>query len=200
MVVATLDITDAAAAGQVVAEIEAATGRPVVRAILNAGTYLRDTGRDFDAARFKVQMEVNLLGTANCLEALLPRMVAAGRGQIGVVSSLSGLSGLPGAVTYSTTKAGLLAMCESLKFDMDKAGVGISAILPGFVKTPLTDKNKFPMPYLMEVADAAKAIINGLEAGRFLIAFPAAFAWQLRLLRILPYPIYFALLKRATGW
>ncbi len=200
MVVAVLDITDEAGVAAAVAEMEATTGRPVVRAILNAGTYLRDTGRDFDAGRFKVQMEVNLVGTANCLAALLPRMVAARRGQIGVVSSLSGLSGLPGAVTYSTTKAGLLAMCESLKFDLDNAGVAISAILPGFVKTPLTDKNKFPMPYLMEVGDAAREILSGLDAGRFLIAFPGAFARQLRLLRVLPYGLYFALVRRATKW
>ena len=71
-------------------------------------------------------------------------MLAARRGQIGVVGSLAGMAGLPGLVTYGATKAGLLAMCQSLKFDLDKAGVGISVILPGFVKTPLTEEINFP--------------------------------------------------------
>lgn len=200
MIVAPLDITDAEAVAACVADIQAQSGRPIARAILNAGTYLRDTGRDFDAARFKAQVDVNLVGTANCLAALLPFMLAAKTGQIGVVSSLSGLAGLPAAVTYSSTKAALLSMCQSLKFDLDRAGVSISAVLPGFVKTPLTAKNKFPMPYLMEVEDGARAILKGLDAGRFLIAFPWQLAWQLRFLRILPAPLYFAILARATGW
>jgi NADP-dependent 3-hydroxy acid dehydrogenase YdfG len=200
IIVAPLDITDAAAVTQAVAEIEAASGRKIVRAILNAGTYLRDTATDFDVARFKIQVDVNLVGTANCLAAVLPGMFSARRGQIGVVASLAGLAGLPGAVTYSTTKAGLLAMCQSLKFDCDRNGVAISAILPGFVKTPLTAKNKFPMPMLMEVEPAAAAILRGLNGGRFLIAFPGGLAWPLRFLRLLPAPVYFALMARATKW
>jgi short-subunit dehydrogenase len=200
IIVAPLDITDAAAVAGGLREAEAQAGRKVVRAVLNAGTYLRDTAPDFDAGRFRKQVEVNLIGTANCLEALLPGMIVAKRGQIGVVGSLAGLAGLPAAVTYSTTKAGLLAMCQSLKFDLDRAGVGISAILPGFVKTPLTAKNEFPMPYLMEVADAASAILAGLDAGRFIVAFPGGLAWPLRFLRILPAPVYFAVVSRFTKW
>lgn len=200
MIAAPLDITDADAVTACVAEIQARSGRKIARAILNAGTYLRDTGRDFDAARFKVQVDINLVGTANCLSALLPGMLEAKTGQIAVVSSLSALVGLPAAVTYGSTKAALLAMCQSLKFDLDRAGVGISAVLPGFVKTPLTEKNKFPMPYLMEVEDGAREILKGLDAGRFLIAFPWQLAWQLRILRILPAPLYFAMVARATGW
>lgn len=200
MIVAAMDITDEAAVRAGVAAIEAQAGRPVVLAILNAGTYLRDTAGGFDVGRFRAQVDVNLVGTANCLAALLPGMLAARRGQIGVVSSLAGLAGLPAAVTYSTTKAGLIAMCQSLKFDLDRAGVGISAILPGFVKTPLTDKNEFPMPFLLEVNEAARLILRGLAAGRFIIAFPGALAWPLRFLRILPAPVYFTLVSRFTKW
>jgi NAD(P)-dependent dehydrogenase (short-subunit alcohol dehydrogenase family) len=200
MIVAAMDITDADGVMAGVRAAEAQAGRPVVRAILNAGTYLRDTAPTFDVARFRTQIEVNLIGTANCLAALLPGMIAARRGQIGVVASLAGLNGLPAAVTYSTTKAGLIAMCESLKFDLDRAGVWISAILPGFVKTPLTAKNDFPMPYLMEVEDAARALLAGLDSGRFIIAFPGGLAWPLRFLRLLPAPAYFALMARFTKW
>jgi NADP-dependent 3-hydroxy acid dehydrogenase YdfG len=198
MIVVPLDITDEAAVNAAVAKIEAEAGRPIVRVILNAGTYLRDTAPDFDVAKFKTQIDVNLLGTAYCLAAIMPAMLSARRGQIGIVASLAGLAGLPGAVTYSTTKAGLLAMAQSLKFDLDRANVGISVILPGFVKTPLTAKNKFPMPFLMEVADAAKVMIAGLDKGIFLIAFPGGLAWPLRFLRILPAPVYFWAVSRST--
>jgi len=199
MIVAPVDITDAAAVAACVAGIEAG-GRPIVRAILNAGTYMRDTAPSFDLARFTAQVDVNLVGTANCLAAVMPGMIAAKHGQIGVVASLAGLAGLPAAVTYSTTKAGLIAMCQSLKFDLDRAGVGISVILPGFVKTPLTDLNTFPMPLLMAVEDAAKTMLSQLNSGTFLIAFPGGLAWPMRLLRTLPAPIYFWLMKKQTGF
>ncbi|OYV53227.1 MAG: oxidoreductase [Acidocella sp. 20-58-15] len=200
MIVAPLDVTDQAGVLAAVQKIEADSGRVIVRAVLNAGTYIRDTAADFDVEVFKTQVDVNLLGTANCLAAVMPAMLAAQRGQIGIVSSLAGLAGLPGAVTYSTTKAGLLAMAQSLKFDLNRADVALSVILPGFVKTPLTAKNQFPMPFLMEVSDAAKAIMEGLDSGRFLVAFPGGLAWPLRFLRILPAPLYFALVARSTKW
>jgi len=200
MIAVPLDITDRLAVDVAVARIIAEAGRPIARAVLNAGTYLRDTAPDFDVRKFKTQLDVNLLGTANCLAALMPAMLAAGKGQIGIVASLAGLAGLPGAVTYSATKAALLAMAQSLKFDFDKAGLNISIILPGFVKTPLTERNKFPMPLLMEVADAARAILAGLDKDRFLIAFPAGLAWPLRIARLLPAPVYFWLVARTTKW
>jgi len=195
-----LDITDQLAVQVAVARITAEAGRPIVRAILNAGTYLRDTAPDFDVQKFKTQLDVNLLGTAACLAALMPAMLAAKKGQIGIVASLAGLAGLPAAVTYSATKAALLAMGQSLKFDFDKAGLDISVILPGFVKTPLTDHNKFPMPLLMEVSDAARAILAGLDKGRFLIAFPGGLAWPMRFVRLLPAPLYFWLVAKTTKW
>jgi NADP-dependent 3-hydroxy acid dehydrogenase YdfG len=200
MIVAPLDVTDAAAVPAALAAIELQAGRPVVRAVFSHGTYLRDTGTDFSAARFRQQVDVNLVGMANCLEALLPKLLARGVGQVGMVGSLAGLSGLPGSVSYSGTKAALMAMGESLNFDLRKAGIGMSVILPGFVKTPLTAKNTFPMPYLMEVEDAGRAILKGMDAGKFLIAFPAAFAWQLRFLRLLPAAWYFPIIARATKW
>jgi len=198
MIVAPVDVTDGAAVAAAVARIASEARRPIARAVLNAGTYLRDTAPSFDSEKFKIQMDVNLFGTANCLTAVMPAMLAAGKGQIGIVGSVAGFSGLPGAVTYCATKAALLAMAESLKFDFDKAGLGISYIAPGFVKTPLTAKNKHPMPMLMEVADAGRAILAGLDKGRFLIAFPGGLAWPLRFLRILPAPVYFWLVARGT--
>jgi short-subunit dehydrogenase len=199
MLVFPLDITDTAAVAEAVAAIEA-QGRPIARAILNAGIYIRDTAPDFDVKKFKAQVDVNLVGTANCLAAVMPLMLARRGGQIGIVGSVAGLNGLPAAVTYCTTKAGLIAMAQSLKFDLDRAGVWISLILPGFVKTPATARNPYPMPFLMEADDAVKALLKGLDRGKFLIAFPWQLAWTLRFLRLLPSGAYFAIMKRQTGW
>jgi NAD(P)-dependent dehydrogenase (short-subunit alcohol dehydrogenase family) len=198
MIAAPLDITDSEAVAAAVTRIETESGAKIVLAILNAGTYLRDTAETFDLAAFKTQVDVNLSGTANCLAALLPRMLAAKRGQIGLVSSLAGLAGLPGAVTYSTTKAGLIAMAQSLKFDCDRNNIAISAICPGFVKTPLTAKNTFDMPFIMEVDAAAKAILDGMKSNRFLIAFPRPMAWPLKIIRALPSPVFFFAAAKTT--
>jgi NAD(P)-dependent dehydrogenase (short-subunit alcohol dehydrogenase family) len=174
------------------------TGSIVDYTVLNAGTYERDTADTFTAARLARQVDLNLIGTAHCLEAIMPAMIAARSGQIGLVSSLAGLAGLPGSASYSATKAGLIALAESLRFDLRQHGVGISAICPGFVKSPLTAKNTFPMPFLMEADAAAKAIMRGLEADRFLIAFPEGLARPLRILRSLPYGVFFPLIVRGT--
>jgi NADP-dependent 3-hydroxy acid dehydrogenase YdfG len=200
MIVAPLDITDEPSVRAAIAKITAESGRPIVRAVLNAGIYIRDTAPDFSIVAFNSQMDVNLLGTANCLAALMPGMMAARRGQIAIIGSVAGLNGLPGAVTYSATKAALISMAQSLKFDLDKAGVAICVVLPGFVKTPATAGNSYDMPYLMEVADAAKDILNGMASGKFLIAFPWQLAWPLRFLRLLPSPLYFWAMAKATKW
>ncbi|MGC8531908.1 MAG: SDR family NAD(P)-dependent oxidoreductase [Acidiphilium sp.] len=196
VIVAAADVTDAEAVRAATAKITA-EGK-IARAILNAGTYERDTAETFEAARLQRQVALNLIGTAHCLEAVMPGMIERRRGQIGLVASLAGLAGLPGSISYSTTKAGMIAMAESLKFDLDQHGVAISAICPGFVKTPLTAKNSFPMPFLMEVDAAAQAIMKGLARDQFLIAFPEGLARPLRILRSLPYAAFFPLVARGT--
>lgn len=196
VIVEPADVTDAEAISAAVARIEAR--HIIARAILNAGTYERDTAETFTAARLRRQTDLNLIGTAICLEAVMPRMIARRVGQIGLVASLAGLAGLPGSGSYSATKAGMIALAESLKFDLDKYGVAMSAICPGFVKSPLTAKNTFPMPFLMEADAAARAIIKGLDAGKFMIAFPEGLARPLRILRSLPYGVFFPLIARGT--
>ena len=91
-------------------------------------------------------------------------------------------------------------MAQALKFDLDKENVTISAICPGFVKTPATAGNDYKMPYLMEAADAAEAALRGMDAGQFLIAFPDKLAWPMRMARLLPAPAFFPLIKRNTKW
>ncbi len=194
-----LDVTDGEAVQRTVADIEARYG-DIDTAVLAAGTHKPMVAGEFDAIALRDLFEVNVIGVAYALEALLPRMMARGAGRIAVVSSVAGYRGLPSSAAYGASKAALINMCEALKFDLDKAGVRIQLIDPGFVRTPLTDRNPFPMPFLMEPEEAAERIFQGLASDRFEITFPKRFTWQLKLLRMLPYALYFPLVRRITGW
>ena len=193
-----LDVTDAAACAAAVAEIETRCGA-IDLAVLNAGTHHPMSADDFSAATLRRLLEINLLGVAHCLEPLLARMAARRRGHIALVASVAGYGGLPTAAAYGPTKAALINMAESLKRDCDRLGIKLQLVDPGFVKTPLTDRNDFPMPFLMPVEDAVDALIAGLATQRFEIVFPRRFALLLKLLNMLPYDAYFALVRRMTG-
>ena len=116
-----------------------------------------------------------------------------------MVASVAGYSGLPTAAAYGATKAALINMCEGLKLECDALGIKLQLVDPGFVRTPLTDKNDFPMPFLMEVDDAVDAFVAGLASPRFESVFPRRFALLLKLLRMLPYGLYFKIVRRMTG-
>ena len=152
--------------------------------------------RDFSVEDLRKLIELNLIGTANCLEAILPVMLSRGEGQIAIVSSVAGYFGLPTSAGYGATKAGLINMAEALQPELKQAGVKLQIVNPGFVRTPLTDKNPFPMPFLMEVDDAAEAFYRGLTSNRFEIVFPRRLAWLLRLLRLLPYRLSLSMTRR----
>ena len=192
-----VDVGDAAAMARAADEIEAALG-PLSLAVFNAGTHAPVEIERFSAAPFRHLMEINYMGAVNGLAAVVPRFVARRAGHVAVVSSVAGYRGLPSASAYGPTKAALINLCESLKPDLDRYGVRISLINPGFVRTPLTDLNPFPMPFLMEADAAARRIVAGLDKGAFEITFPRRFTFMLKLARILPYALYFRLVKRAT--
>ena len=154
---------------------------------------------EFTAAGLRDLMAVNVMGTAACLEALMPRMMARRQGRIAVVASVAGYRGLPTSAYYGATKAALINLTESLKFDLDQAGVTIQLIDPGFVKTPLTDRNDFPMPFLISAELAADRIARGLRSRQFEIAFPRVFVAIMKLLRCLPYALYFPLVGRSDA-
>ena len=196
-IAAPCDITDAESIEAALAAIEA-RGRPVALAVLNAGTYVPTEIEQFDAAAWRRQVEVNLNGTAQCLAALLARMLARASGQIGIVASVAGYRGLPRAGAYGATKAALINLAESLRLELAPRGILVSLVNPGFVRTPLTDRNDFPMPFLMEVEPAARRLVDGLESGRFETTFPRRFTWMLKLLRMLPYALYFRLAARTV--
>jgi short-subunit dehydrogenase len=165
-------------------------------AILNAGTHRAISAQNFDPAVVKSLMDVNFLGTVNCLSAILPSFIERHSGKIAVVASVAGYRGLPTAAAYGATKAALINMCEALKPELDRLGIGLTLVNPGFVDTPLTRKNKFPMPFIISADEAADIILRGLDKGRFEIVFPWRMAVAMKLLRILPYPTAFWLTRK----
>jgi NAD(P)-dependent dehydrogenase (short-subunit alcohol dehydrogenase family) len=189
------DVTDEAAVHAALDAIERDLG-PVDLAVFNAGTHIPLTAEAFASAPFRTLIEVNILGVVHGLAAILPRLIARRRGHVAVVASVAGYRGLPSAAAYGATKAALINMCESLKPELDRHGVRVTVVNPGFVRTPLTDRNTFPMPFLMEVDDAARRLVDGLATGRFEVTFPRRFTWVLKGLRILPYVLYFFLARR----
>ncbi|MSP88808.1 MAG: SDR family NAD(P)-dependent oxidoreductase [Alphaproteobacteria bacterium] len=193
-----LDVADRGAVAATARQIVADLG-PIECAVFAAGTHLPVEIDGFDADIFRRLVEVNFMGVVHGLEAVLPAMIAARAGHIAIVSSVAGYRGLPTAAAYGATKAALINMAEALKLDCDRAGIKLQLIDPGFVRTPLTDKNPFPMPFLIEADLAADRIIAGLVSRRFEITFPKRFTWQVKLLRMLPYPLYFWLVRKATG-
>ena len=166
------------------------------QAVLNAGTFLPMPGSRFSADVIKQQFDLNVFGVSYCLEALIPVMKQQKRGLLAINASLAGYRGLPKSAAYGATKAALINMAECLKLDLDPYGLDVKVINPGFVKTPLTDKNDFTMPFLMESEQAARIISNGLVSRKFEIRFPTVFAGTMGFLRRLPYRCYFALVKR----
>jgi short-subunit dehydrogenase len=198
MIAAPGDVTDAAAMKALVADVEAQSGRKIALAILNAGAWQEMGAGDFDFEAFRMQFEVNVIGTAACIDAVMKPMMARKAGQIAVVASVAGYRGLPRAVAYGATKAALIAMSESLRFDLAKAGVAMTVVNPGFVRTPMTDRNSFKMPFLLEPEDAAGRIVRGLATGRFEVAFPWQLVWPLKFIQILPSRLFFGLLSRGV--
>ena len=190
-----LDVVDEAACAAAVEAVEARIG-PLDLVVLNAGTYRRVSAANFAVDGYRQVLEANLMGTVNCLAAVMPRMIARRGGHLAVVASLTGYVGLPSSAAYGATKAALINMCEALQPELAVHGVRISVINPGFVDTPLTQKNDFPMPFLMPVEDAVDRIVRGLEAGRFEIAFPWRMKMLLRLLASLPDPLRLAITRR----
>lgn len=185
-----LDVTDGQATAAAVAHIEATLG-PIDLAILNAGTWDAMSAKDFTAARAEASMKVNFIGLAHGVEAIVPRFLARGRGHLALVSSVAGYRGMPQAAAYGPSKAAAISLAEVLKPDLDRHGIATTLINPGFVDTPMTAVNRFPMPFLVPVETASARIIAGLERRNFEIAFPWQLVTMLKLARVLPYGLYF---------
>ena len=168
-------------------------------AVLLAGSHRAVRAWDLDAVQARILVETNLIGIMNASAVLAPAFCRSSRGAIAVVSSVAGYGGLPSSLIYGATKAALINFTETLYLDLAPRGIAVYLINPGFVKTPLTDRNEFKMPALISVEQAAEEMIKGFEDGKFEIHFPKRFTFWLKLLRLLPYRIYFPLIHKLTG-
>jgi len=193
------DISDAAAVEAAVARLEDEHG-PIARAILNAGIYISIDASDPNFEDYAKTFAVNLNGTAACLCAVTPRMVARGSGQIAVVSSATAFGGMPTASAYGASKAALVNMAECYRIELHRHGVLVQAVTPGFVETPAQDDNEFPKPFMISADAAAGRIVSGLKSARFEITFPRRFTWMLKAIYALPRDWHINLVRKQTGW
>ncbi len=167
--------------------------------LIVAGTHQEIRAWELTEANSRALLETNLHGPVNTVAAVVPGLLAQGHGALGIVSSVAAYRGLPKALIYGASKAALVNFTETLYLDLHPKGLGVYLVMPGFVRTPLTDRNEFPMPNLISAEDAAREIMEGLRRGDFEIHFPRAFTRKLKLLRLLPYQLYFPIVRKATG-
>lgn len=190
------DVTDQQAVTAAARTIEAAWGG-IDLAIFNAGGNVEPDGPSrFDADAYVRTMTLNYFSVVFGIDAVLGGMLARGRGHLAAVASLGGYRALPTAGAYGASKAAVIYLLESLRFDLEPSGIGVTVINPGFVRTPLTARNRFRMPFLMDADAAAERIVAGFARDRREIHFPGALSWPMKLLRIAPEPVYAAVMRR----
>ena len=192
-----LDVTDALQVKYVARQV--AAGGKLDFLLYCAGHYRAQRATDFDLTAMLRHQDVNYNGLLRVLDAVLPMFLQQGFGHISVVSSVAGWRGLPNGLAYGPTKAAVTHVAETLYMDLQDKGIGVSVVNPGFVATPLTAQNNFQMPALLTPEQAAEAMLAGWSQGLFDIHFPKRFTGWLKLMRLLPYRAYFALVRRFTG-
>jgi len=182
------DVTDRTSVFAAVEEAEAVLG-PIDRLIANAGGGEPTFVETFNAAHIHRVFALNVEGTANCIEAVLPAMVRRGAGHIVAVSSLAAYRGLPSAAAYSAAKAALSNMIESLRIDLKPHGIVVTLICPGFVRTRSSTKQK-RKPFQLEVEEAARRMAHAIAVKKSYYAFPLPLAFAAVLGRIMPASLY----------
>ena len=161
-----------------------------------SGIYIPLRADNFEMESAEKTINANVLGPMRAVAAVLPNMLEQHSGHIAIVGSVAGYSGLPKALAYGPSKAAMINFCETLFYDLQPQGIGVHMISPGFVKTEATAQNDFEMPALISPEEAAKHILDGIRDGEFDIHFPKRFSGFLKFLRLLPYPVYFWILRR----
>lgn len=184
------DVTDAASVREAVRRAEAELGGPFDLAVANAGVSIPGHATKFKLADAEQIIRVNVLGTMYLFDAVVPSMVERGGGRFAGVASLAGLRGLPAAGAYSASKAAMQAFLEAARIELAPHGVAVTTINPGFVATPMTEKNRFRMPFLMTAERSATIIADGLARGKRVIQFPRPMSLLMRVVRLLPDALY----------
>ncbi len=196
-----LDVTDRRAL-QLAAEAVVARG-PLDLVVYCAGYYKALGAQRYSLDEMLRHEQVNYVGALYLLDAVLPQLqhqAAAGQGgHLSLISSVAGFRGLPQSLAYGPTKAALINLAEALYLDLQPQGLGVSVVNPGFVETPLTAQNRFKMPALITPEVAAREMLAGWARGEFELHFPKRFTHWLKFMRLLPYRLYFPLVRKFTG-
>ena len=158
-----------------------------------AGVYWPMKSTDWDPKSVEAMIDINLTAAARVLAHVVPDFVRRDRGHVVVIGSLSGFRGLPGAIGYGASKSGLMHLAEDMHADLHRTGVKVQLINPGFIKSRLTAKNEFHMPFLMEADAAARAVVKAMHSDRFQTNFPRVFSWLFRFGNFLPAGVYYGL-------
>ncbi len=197
MTVVPVDVTDRAALDDAAAQVRHEFGE-LDMVIYNAGFWEQMDAAAWDRDLFARHVEINLLGLNNCVGAVLPQMVAAGRGHLVSVASVAGYRGIAGAEAYGATKAAQINMLEALRTSVAPHRISVTTVCPGFVRTDLTAKNTFPMPFMIDADAAARSICNGLERRQMEIVFPLPMAVLMKVARLLPVRVWAAAMRRTA--
>ena len=199
-----LDVTDARAVKAAASALAAQDALDCV--VYCAGHYHAMDAAHMDLGDLLRHNEVNYLGALYMLDIVVPYLLArpphtrtGQRGHISLMGSVAGYRGLPNSLAYGPTKAALTNLAEVLYIDLHARGIGVSVIQPGFVATALTAQNDFAMPALITPAEAAEAMLEGWRRGAFEIHFPRRFTFWMKLMRLLPYRLYFPAVAKFTG-
>ena len=184
----TVDVADRAAVEAAAAEVGEIDG-----VVYLAGVYWPMKASEWDNEKADMMGEINYLGASRVMGAVIGGMIARGRGHIVLTGSLSGFRGLPGAIGYAASKAGLMALAESMQADLRTSPIEVQLVNPGFIKTRLTDKNDFHMPFIMTPEEAANEVFDHMNSDDFKKSFPLLFSWVFRGSQLLPDWLYFRL-------
>jgi short-subunit dehydrogenase len=197
MTVVALDATDRDAVRHAAAEVTETLGGLDV-AVWCAGYWKQFDAAQWDPEVFARHVEVNLLGLNNLLAAVLPAMAADGSGHVVGIASVAGYRGMAGAEAYGATKAAQINLLEALRASLGPRGVRVTTVCPGFVRTEMTSVNQFPMPFIIETGEAARAIADGIERRRTEIVFPLRMAALMKAARLIPVGAWAAMSARAA--
>lgn len=190
VVPAVVDVGDAEALVQAIRAAEQSAGGALDLVVANAGVGVFTPAYKMDWRTVKQILDVNVVSACVTMAAALPAMVAAGRGTVVGMASLAAFRGFPRNGSYCASKAALHTFMESVRIDLRRTGVRAITVYPGFVKTEMTARNRFRMPFLMELDDAVRIMAKGIDRGDPVIAFPAPMVALMRALRALPRAIY----------
>lgn len=192
---AAADVTDAPGLAGAIAALEAKLG-PCDLLIANAGIGAMNRAKKFDRARAESVLRVNIEGVLNAVAAVMPGMIARGSGQLVAVSSVAGYRGMPAHAPYNASKAAVTVLMESWRIELAPLGIAVTTVHPGFIDTPMTQVNRFPMPFLMPADRFARAAVSGVLRRKAEVNLPWQMAWLMAVVRLLPNWFYDRAMRR----